>query len=208
MINPTALLAPHRIIPVVVIDNAAHAVPLARALLAGGVSVIELTLRTPAALDAARRIAAEVPEMCLGIGTVLDAPQVASCQAAGAQFLVSPGWSASVHAAVQAAGIAWLPGAVTSSEVMARRSEGFKLLKLFPAQAVGGVALLKGYAEVFADLKFCPTGGISPATAADFLALSNVPCLGGSWVAPRAMVAAERWDEITKLARDCKASAT
>ena len=199
-LNPTALLSPHRIIPVVVIDDASDAVPLAHALLAGGVSVIELTLRTAAALEAASRIAREVPAICLGIGTVLDASQVAACKAAGAQFLVSPGWSASVDEAVRAANLAWLPGAVTSSEVMQRRAQGFRMLKLFPAQTVGGVPLLKAYSEVFSDLKFCPTGGISAATALEFLALPNVPCLGGSWVAPRALVQAKRWDEISALA--------
>jgi 2-dehydro-3-deoxyphosphogluconate aldolase / (4S)-4-hydroxy-2-oxoglutarate aldolase len=199
-LNPAALLSPFRIIPVVVIDDANDAVPLAQALLAGGVGVIELTLRTPAALDAASRIARQVPQMCLGLGTVLDAPQVASCKSAGAQFLVSPGWNASVDAAVREAKIAWLPGAVTSSEVMQRRAEGFRMLKLFPAQTVGGVALLKGYAEVFADLKFCPTGGISQVTAPDYLALPNVPCLGGSWLAPRALVQARKWADITALA--------
>ncbi|MDB5986003.1 MAG: keto-deoxy-phosphogluconate aldolase [Nevskia sp.] len=189
------------VMPVIVLDEVAHAVPLARALLAGGIRVLEVTLRTKAALDAVRALRAEVPDAIVGVGTIKNTDDLAAAISAGAQFGVSPGATPSLLAAVRESGLPFLPGTMTPSNVMAARDAGFFAVKLFPAQQAGGIAMLKALGSVFGDVLFCPTGGISAATAADYLALPNVACVGGSWLAPAALVEAGDWEAITVLAR-------
>lgn len=189
------------VIPVVVIDDADDAVPLAEALVAGGVKVIEITLRTPAAIDAVRAITAAVHDMVVGVGTVRRAEDFAAAADAGARFAVSPGLTDRLLAAAEDSGLSYLPGVMTPSEVMRAQEAGLSDLKLFPADASGGVALLRGLAGPFPDVTFCPTGGISADTARSYLALPNVACVGGSWLTPKAAIAAEDWPAITALAR-------
>lgn len=196
-------LAP--VVPVMVIEELAHAVPLARALAKGGLKALEITLRTPVALDCIRAIAAEVPEAVVGAGTVTSPAQMEEVKKAGARFAVSPGATSVLLDAARATGMAWLPGAVTASEVMALRGEGLRFMKFFPAVPAGGVPYVAGLASVFPDVKLCPTGGIGKDNAADFLALANVICVGGSWVAPTALVKAGRFGEITALAAEASA---
>lgn len=193
------------VIPVLKIANVADAVPLARALAAGGLPAIEITLRTPAALDAIRAVAAEVPEAVVGAGTILDARQFDAAVAAGSRFIVSPGFTPQLAAAAAHSRVPLLPGAITPGEIMAAAEAGYSILKFFPAEQAGGAAFLKALASPFAGIRFCPTGGIGPANAADYLALDNVVCVGGSWVAPDALVAAGKWGEITDLARGAAA---
>jgi 2-dehydro-3-deoxyphosphogluconate aldolase/(4S)-4-hydroxy-2-oxoglutarate aldolase len=193
-------LAP--VLPVVVLDDAAVAVPLARALVAGGLRAIEVTLRTPAALDALRAIAAEVPEAVVGAGTVVTPDQVSACVAAGARFLVSPGWTEGLLAAMAASGLPFLPGVSTVSEVMALLERGVREMKFFPAEASGGTAWLKALAGPLPQARFCPTGGITPASAPEYLALPNVGCVGGSWMVPAEAMAARDWARIEELARE------
>ncbi|WP_159673522.1 bifunctional 4-hydroxy-2-oxoglutarate aldolase/2-dehydro-3-deoxy-phosphogluconate aldolase [Streptomyces mexicanus] len=192
-------LAP--VLPVVVLDDAAVAVPLARALVAGGLPAIEVTLRTPAALDGLRAIAAEVPEAAVGAGTVITPEQVGECVAAGARFLVSPGWTDSLLTAMAASGVPYLPGVSTASEVVALLERGVREMKFFPAQAAGGTAYLKSLAGPLPQARFCPTGGVDPENAPEYLALPNVGCVGGSWMVPADAVAAGDWDRIEELAR-------
>jgi 2-dehydro-3-deoxyphosphogluconate aldolase/(4S)-4-hydroxy-2-oxoglutarate aldolase len=175
---------------------------LARALAAGGLKALEITLRTPVALDCIRAIAAEVPEAVVGAGTVLTAAQMKAVRQAGARFAVSPGSTPALLEAARAQSLDWLPAAVTATEVMALREEGLHFLKFFPAVPAGGMSYLASLASVFPDVKFCPTGGIGKNDAAGFLKLSNVICVGGSWVAPSALVRAGQFDEITQLARE------
>lgn len=196
------LLRAARVIPVLTIDEAADAVPLARALAAGGIDVIEVTLRTRAALKACEAIARECPEVVLGIGTVLSPAQVQQAKDAGAAFLVTPGTSEKLGQAVAASGIAALPGAGTISEMVALMEMGFTEMKFFPAEASGGMDYLKSVAGPLGELKFCPTGGIGPGNAAAYLALSNVLCVGGSWITPKAAMAARDWAAITALAAE------
>jgi 2-dehydro-3-deoxyphosphogluconate aldolase / (4S)-4-hydroxy-2-oxoglutarate aldolase len=196
----TSLLDRAPVIPVVVLDDATHAVPLARALVAGGLPVIELTLRTPVALDAIERIAGEVPEILLGAGTIVDPAQAARATAAGATFLVSPGSTPTLRRAVLDLGVPSLLGVSTVSEVLTLLEEGWEEMKLFPAEVVGGTALLKAIVSPVPAARFCPTGGITQANAADYLALPNVGCVGGSWIAPPALLEAHDWDGITELA--------
>ena len=197
------LLAPVPVIPVLTIGDPDAAVPLARALIDGGLPVLEVTLRTPKALEAIRRIAAEVPGAEVGAGTVTRPAEVeAAARAAGARFAVSPGLTPALAAAAREAELPLLPGVVTPSEALAARELGFTFLKLFPARAAGGPALLKSLAGPLPDLVFCPTGGIGAADFRDYLALKNVLCVGGSWVAPAAAVAAGDWPRITELARE------
>ena len=176
-------LAP--VMPVVTIDEPAAAVPLARALLAGGLRAIEVTLRTAAALEASRLIAREAPEMVLGVGTVLSAEDFRAAAAAGAKFAVSPGLTPALMEASRAAPFPFLPGVASASELMFALEHGFQTLKFFPATSAGGPAALKALAGPFPSVRFCPTGGIDAANAKDYLALSNVACVGGSWVAPK-----------------------
>lgn len=189
------------VIPVIVIERAADALPLARALLAGGVRVLEITLRTPAALPAIEAIAKSLPEAIVGAGTVLNAQDARRAYEAGAQFAVSPGYTAQVGAACRALGLPLLPGVATSGEVMAALEGGYDFLKLFPAQAVGGLGVLKAWASPFGAVSFCPTGGITSSSAADYLALPNVRCVGGSWLTPTEAVQQGDWARITQLAR-------
>ena len=193
------------VIPVLVIEQAATAVPLARALLAGGLPVLEVTLRTQAALEAVARISAEVSGIEVGVGSVIEPAQFAAATACGARFAVSPGASAGLHAAAQAARLPWLPGAQTASEVLTLRAWGYRLLKFFPAHSSGGAAFLRALAGPVPDVRFCPTGGISAASAPEYLALANVACVGGSWLTPPELVSQQRWDEITALARAARA---
>lgn len=192
-------LAP--VVPVVVLDDAADAVPLARALVAGGLPAIEVTLRTPAALDAIRAIAAEVPGAVVGAGTVVSAAGVADAVAAGARFLVSPGWTDGLLDAMAASGVPYLPGVSTTSEVVALLERGVAEMKFFPAEAAGGTAYLKSLAGPLPGARFCPTGGISLASAPDYLALANVGCVGGTWMLPADAIASRDWGRVETLAR-------
>ncbi|MEV7784723.1 bifunctional 4-hydroxy-2-oxoglutarate aldolase/2-dehydro-3-deoxy-phosphogluconate aldolase [Streptomyces sp. NPDC088106] len=192
-------LAP--VVPVVVVEDAADAVPLARALVAGGLPAIEVTLRTPAALDAIRAIAGAVPEAVVGAGTVITPEQVGEAVAAGARFLVSPGWTDVLLEAMRASGVPYLPGVSTVSEVVALLERGVREMKFFPAQAAGGTAYLRSLAGPLPQARFCPTGGVGPDTAPDYLALPNVSCVGGSWMLPADAVAGRDWARIEGLAR-------
>lgn len=188
------------VIPVVVVEDLDHAVPVARALVAGGVPVIELTLRTPAALDAIRRIADEVPEIFVGAGTVVEPDQAKQAAAAGARFLVSPGSTPRLLDAMDETGLPHLPGAATVSEVLALLERGYSELKLFPAEASGGLTFLKAVASPVPQARFCPTGGVSAANAGDYLALPNVGCVGGSWLTPAGALADGDWAQVEGLA--------
>ena len=201
-LDPLELARHGPVIPVVVIDNAEQAVPMARALLAGGVRVVEVTLRTPAAIAAIAAIARAIPEVVVGAGTVRSAADARAALAAGARFAVSPGFSPRVAAACREIGLALLPGVATASEVMQAAEEGFAFLKFFPASAAGGAAMLKAWASVFADVSFCPTGGITAASAPDYLALANVKVVGGSWLTPPDALAAADWPRVERLARE------
>lgn len=196
-----SLLSRAPVIPVIMIEDVAHAVPLARALVAGGVTVIEITLRTDAALEAIRRIRAEVPEAVVGAGTVLTPAQLDHAGAAGAVFAVSPGATPTLLDAAAASPVPLLPGTATASEVMAVLERGYTCMKLFPAEAAGGIALLSALASPLPNARFCPTGGIDPDKARRYLALSNVICVGGSWLAPRDAIREGDWQRITDLAR-------
>lgn len=189
------------VIPVIVLQDVRHAVPLAQALLAGGVRVLEVTMRTPQALDAVRAIRTQVPEAIVGVGTVTRVTDLEAAIAAGAQFGVSPGTSPGLLGAIVQSGLPFLPGTMTPSDVLSVREAGFRAMKLFPAQQAGGIGMLKALGSVFNDVTFCPTGGIDAASAPDFLKLPNVGCVGGSWLAPPSLVAAGKWDEIEALAR-------
>jgi 2-dehydro-3-deoxyphosphogluconate aldolase/(4S)-4-hydroxy-2-oxoglutarate aldolase len=193
------------VIPVVVIDRATDAVPLARALLAGGVDTMEITLRTPDAIDAIRSVAEHVPNMAVGAGTVTRPEQVRDAVAAGAAFLVSPGCTPLLLEALLDQAVPILPGAATASEVMALLEEGITEMKFFPAAAAGGTKALRTLAGPLPEVTFCPTGGIERAAAADYLALPNVACVGGSWLTPSDLVAAQDWDAVTALAADVTA---
>jgi 2-dehydro-3-deoxyphosphogluconate aldolase/(4S)-4-hydroxy-2-oxoglutarate aldolase len=196
-------LAP--VLPVVVVEDVADAVPLARALVAGGLPAIEVTLRTPAALGAIRAIADEVPGAVVGAGTVISPANVADSLAAGACFLVSPGWTDGLLEAMKASGVPFLPGVSTTSEVVALLERGVSEMKFFPAEAAGGTAYLKSLAGPLPQARFCPTGGVGLGNAAAYLALKNVACVGGSWIVPRDAVAARDWDRVEALAREAAA---
>ena len=202
-----ALRAGQPVIPVIVVDEVAAAVPMARALVAGGLPMIEITLRTDAALSAIRAIADEVKGAVVGAGTVLTARQFGEAVDAGARFVVSPGTTRDLIATASESEVPLLPGATTPSEVMAAMDEGYRFLKFFPAEASGGATFLKALSSPLAEVRFCPTGGIGAGNAADYLTLSNVACVGGSWVAPGAMVKGGDWDGIQALARDAAALA-
>lgn len=190
------------VIPVIVLDDAKDAVPLAKALVAGGLPAIEITLRTDAALESIRRVAAEVPDALVGAGTILNAAQFDEAVAAGSKFIVSPGLTPELVEAADGSPVPLLPGAVTSSEIMAALEEGYSLLKFFPAEQAGGAAYLKSLSSPFGAVKFCPTGGVSAKNAPDYLSLPNVLCVGGSWVAPKDAVSGGDWDRITALAKE------
>ncbi len=188
------------VIPVVVVHDVEHAVPIARALVAGGLPVIELTLRTPVALDAIERIAAEVPEILIGAGTIVAPEQAKEAAAAGAQFLVSPGSTPSLLGAMTDTGLPHLPGVATVSEILTLLEAGYTELKFFPAEAAGGANYLKSIHSPIPAARFCPTGGITPTNAAAYLALPNVGCVGGSWITPSDAVAAQDWTRVSELA--------
>lgn len=193
------------VIPVIVIERLEDAVPLAQALVEGGVRVLEVTLRTPVALQAIEAMARSVPGAIVGAGTIRSAADAHAAHQAGAVFGVSPGYTAEVGAACRAAGLPLLPGVATASEVMAAQADGLNFLKFFPATAAGGIPMLKALAGPFPDVVFCPTGGISLQTAPDFLALPNVKVCGGSWLTPADAVKAGDWARITQLAREAGA---
>ena len=197
-ISAIAALAP--VIPVLTIERQADAVPLARALVRGGLRVLEITLRTGVALEALRAIANEVPDAVVGAGTVLNGRQLDQARQAGARFAVSPGCTPGLATAASASGLPFLPGVQTVSEAMALAERGLSLLKFFPADTAGGLGWLKAVAAPLAGLRFCPTGGIGAGNAPAYLALANVACVGGSWVAPREAVAAQDWPQIERLA--------
>ncbi len=197
-----ALLDGQPVIPVLRIARAADAVPLARALARGGLRAIEITLRTGEALEAIRRVAGEVEGAIVGAGTILDARQFSQAEAAGSKFIVSPGVTRELLAAGNGSAVPLLPGAITPGEIMAAREAGLDFLKFFPAEQAGGAAFLKALASPLAGIKFCPTGGVGPKNAVDYLSLPNVVCVGGSWVAPDDMVESGRWDAIEALAKE------
>jgi 2-dehydro-3-deoxyphosphogluconate aldolase/(4S)-4-hydroxy-2-oxoglutarate aldolase len=196
-----AILLAAPVIPVVIIDDLAQAVPLARALAAGGLPVIEITLRTPAGLAAIRAIAAEVPDAIVGAGTVLDAAQLAAVTQAGARFAVSPGATPKLLEAAAGANISLLPGIATASEAMTLIERGYRFAKFFPAEPAGGAAYLAAIASPLPQLRFCPTGGITLESAPRYLQLPNVICVGGSWMVNRATIAASGWPAITQAAK-------
>jgi 2-dehydro-3-deoxyphosphogluconate aldolase/(4S)-4-hydroxy-2-oxoglutarate aldolase len=193
-----AALAP--VVPVLTIGRTADAVPLARALVKGGLPVLEVTLRTGTALEALKAIAAEVPDAVLGVGTVLEPGQFDQIRRAGARFAVSPGCTPTLVTAARVAGLPFLPGIQTVSEAMVLAEQGFRLLKFFPADAAGGLGWLKAAAAPLAGLRFCPTGGVGADSAQAYLSLANVACVGGSWVAPPDAVAAGDWERVERLA--------
>ena len=193
------------VMPVVVIDDAAHAVPLARALVAGGIRAIEITLRTGAALDAVQAIARDAPDAIPGVGTALTGADVLAALDAGAKFIVSPGATPALLEAAIGSGLPFLPGVATASELMAGMAAGLSAFKFFPAAQAGGIDGLKALGGPFPHARFCPTGGVTAANAAAYLALPNVACVGGSWLAPREMIAAGDFAKIEQLARAASA---
>ncbi|MSQ59402.1 MAG: bifunctional 4-hydroxy-2-oxoglutarate aldolase/2-dehydro-3-deoxy-phosphogluconate aldolase [Betaproteobacteria bacterium] len=193
------------VMPVLVIEDVARAVPLARALVEGGIRVLEITLRTAVALECVRAILKEVPEAITGVGTITQTSQLQSVIETGAAFGVSPGLSESLLNEVKRRDFPFLPGVMTPTEVMTAYALGFRAMKLFPAQQAGGLGMLKALAGPFADIRFCPTGGVDANSAADFLALPNVGCVGGSWIAPKGLVDKGDWAGITALARQAGA---
>jgi 2-dehydro-3-deoxyphosphogluconate aldolase / (4S)-4-hydroxy-2-oxoglutarate aldolase len=197
----STLLAGTAVVPVLVVESVDTGLALARALVAGGLSVLEITLRTPAALAVIRAIGREIERAVVGAGTVLHPEQYRAAEQAGARFVVSPGATESLLAHAEASETPYLPGALTSSEVMTLLERGYSCMKFFPAEAAGGVAYLKALAEPLPEARFCPTGGIDAERAPRYLALSNVLCVGGSWVAPRDAVAAGDWPRVTALAQ-------
>jgi 2-dehydro-3-deoxyphosphogluconate aldolase / (4S)-4-hydroxy-2-oxoglutarate aldolase len=200
MREPASLLDIVPVIPVVVVHNAADAVPIASALVEGGLPIIELTLRTPAALDAIERIAAEVPDIVVGAGTIVDTSQPKQAAAAGAQFLVSPGSTPNLRAAMRDTGLPHLPGVATVSEVLALLEDGYTDMKFFPAEAAGGAPYLRAIHSPVPAARFCPTGGITPANLASYLNTPNVRCVGGSWLTPDDVVERREWPTISRLA--------
>lgn len=201
----TAIAALAPVIPVLTIDKVSEAAPLARALVKGGLTALEITLRTDSALAAIKAIAEDVPDAVVGAGTVLDEGQLAQAREAGASFIVSPGCTPALAEAATRAAVPFIPGVQTVSEAMALTERGFRLLKFFPADSAGGLGWLKAVAAPLAGVRFCPTGGVSADSAPAYLALANVACVGGSWVAPRDAVASKDWQRIERLAATASA---
>ena len=193
------------VIPVIVLNDVAHAVPMARALVEGGIRMLEVTLRTPQALACIEAIAKAVPQAVVGAGTLRSKADAQAAANAGARFAVSPGYTSALGAACRDLGLPLLPGVATGGEIMAAQEDGFSALKFFPALQAGGSAMLKAWSGPFFDVKFCPTGGISLHNAADFLALPNVLCVGGSWLVPADALAQGDWARITTLTREAVA---
>ena len=208
LMTPLDVMRDAPVIPVIVLDEVAQAVPLARALVEGGIRMLEVTLRTPAALACIEAIAREVPQAVPGAGTVRSAADAKAAASAGARFAVSPGYTPAVGEACRATGLPLLPGVATASEVMRAQEDGYSELKFFPAMQAGGAAMLKAWAGPFTDVRFCPTGGVSAANAREFLSLPNVVCVGGSWLTPAEAVKAGDWARITQLAREATALRT
>ena len=200
-----SILALAPVVPVVIIDDLSHAVPMARALVAGGTPAIEVTLRTPVALDAIRAIAAEIEGACVGAGTVLAPAQLEAAAQAGARFAVSPGATPGLLDAADRSDLPLLPGAASASEAMTLLERGYCLQKFFPASAAGGPALLRALSSPLPAIRFCPTGGITAQNAGEYLSLPNVVCVGGSWLSPRALLDAGDWTAIEALAREAAA---
>ena len=203
--NIREILGMAPVIPVLTLSDLAHAVPLAAALVGGGLRVLEITLRTPVAIGCLEAIRKAVPDAIVGIGTLTRAVDFAAAGRAGAQFGVTPGLTPELAAAARGARFPLLPGVMTPTEVLAARLAGFNILKLFPAHQAGGVEMLRALGAPFPDVLFCPTGGITRAGAPEYLALPNVVAIGGSWVAPRALIDAKDWQGIEALARDAAA---
>ena len=193
------------VIPVIVLNDVAHAVPMARALVAGGIRMLEVTLRTAQALASMEAIARAVPEAVIGAGTVRSAADARAAASAGARFAVSPGYTGAVGQACRDLGLPLLPGVATGSEIMQCQEDGLSELKFFPALQAGGLAMLKAWGGPFADIRFCPTGGVTPQNAADFLALPTVVCVGGSWLVPQDALLRGDWARITQLAAAARA---
>lgn len=200
MREPTSLLDIAPVIPVVVVHDAADAAPIAKALVDGGLPIIELTLRTPAALSAIERIASDVPEIIVGAGTIVDTAQPKEALAAGAQFLASPGSTADLREAMRDTGLPHLPGVATVSEVMTLLEDGYTDMKFFPAEAAGGAPYLRAIHSPVPAARFCPTGGITPTNMAEYLKAPNVGCVGGSWLTPTDAVGSRDWPRIASLA--------
>lgn len=196
------ILARGPIVPVIILQRTEDAVPLAEALLAGGCTVAEITLRTTAAVTAIELLSKRYPQLAVGAGTLKSRADVYRVQEAGAVFGVSPGFTEEIHQGALESGLPLLPGVCTPSEVLQARSAGYRHLKFFPAEQAGGVPMLKAWVSVFDDMRFCPTGGISQAIAPDYLALPNVVCVGGNWVVESGLIAAGRWSEITRLTQE------
>ena len=190
------------VIPVIVLNDVAHAVPMARALVAGGIRMLEVTLRTPQALACMEAIAKAVPDAVVGAGTVRTAADAKAAANAGAKFAVSPGYTSAVGQACRDQGLSLLPGVATGSEIMMAQEDGYTDLKFFPAMQAGGSAMLKAWVGPFFDVRFCPTGGVTPQNATEFLSLSNVACVGGSWLVPADALAKGDWARIEQLARE------
>ncbi|HSH92395.1 MAG TPA: bifunctional 4-hydroxy-2-oxoglutarate aldolase/2-dehydro-3-deoxy-phosphogluconate aldolase [Ramlibacter sp.] len=205
MLTPLEVMQDAAVIPVIVLSDVAHAIPLARALVAGGIRMLEVTLRTPVALSCIEAIAREVPEAVAGAGTVRSAADAQAAALAGARFAVSPGYTAAVGRACHELELPLLPGVATGTEIMAAQHDGHNALKFFPAMQAGGAAMLKAWQGPFGDVKFCPTGGVTASNAREFLALSNVVCVGGSWLTPADAIEKGDWDRITQLAREAVA---
>ena len=207
-LTPLAVVRDAPVIPVIVLHQLEHAVPLAKALVAGGIHMLEVTLRTPAALACIEAIARDVPEAVVGAGTVRSSADVRDAAACGARFLVSPGLTHFLAQASRDARLPLLPGVATASEIMQAQEEGLQTLKFFPAVQAGGLFMLKAWQGPFGDVDFCPTGGVHAGNATEFLALPNVACVGGSWLVPQDALEQGDWDAITTLARAAKALRT
>ncbi|WP_339349436.1 bifunctional 4-hydroxy-2-oxoglutarate aldolase/2-dehydro-3-deoxy-phosphogluconate aldolase [uncultured Alteromonas sp.] len=205
--SPADIFAAGPVVPVLVINDVEKAVPLAKALMAGGIKVLEVTLRTPAAIDVIKRIADEVPDSLIGAGTVTNAQQLKAVIEAGAKFAISPGMTADLLKAGMEAEIPLIPGISSTSELMKGKDAGYTHMKFFPAEASGGVKAIKAISGPFPEFTFCPTGGISPGNYNDYLALKNVVCVGGSWLAPDDAIESGDWDRITQLAKEAVAGA-
>jgi len=203
--NILEIMRTSAVIPVIAIDRLEHAVPLAKALVAGGIRVLEVTLRTEHGLPAIRAIAEQVPDAIVGVGTLTSPEEFTASRDAGAVFGVSPGLTAALIAAAKSSGLPLLPGVMTPSEVMAAREAGFRQLKLFPAMQAGGIGMLNAIAGPLGDVTFCPTGGVSQETAPQFLACKNVACVGGSWLTPKNAIEIGDWHKITALAKAASA---
>jgi len=194
------IFAKQRIVAVATLERAADALPLADALCAGGVRVLEITLRTAAASAAIEQLRKARPDAIVGAGTVRDARTLSAARDAGAQFVVSPGFTRALHEAASVGALPWLPGVATASEVLLAQEAGHALLKFFPAEAAGGTRALRAFASVFPDVGFCPTGGVTAENVRSYLELPNVVCVGGTWLAPQALMAAQQWSKIQELA--------